>query len=87
MAKMDSVLVARDDSVDRRVVPRAETVEAKFVLVVGESRGTSVVKNWGAIWRIMAGKLSQAAADIYTFVKLPAARAAFMQPMRTLREE
>jgi len=36
---MDSVLVARDDRVDRRVIPRAETVEAEFVLVICERRG------------------------------------------------
>ena len=35
---MDSVLVARDDSVDRRVIPGAETVEAEFVPVVREGR-------------------------------------------------
>ncbi len=35
---MDSVLVAHDDSVDRRVIPRADTVEAKSVLVVREGR-------------------------------------------------
>ena len=37
-AEMDSVLVTRDDSVDRRVVPGADTVEAKLVLVYEGSR-------------------------------------------------
>jgi hypothetical protein len=37
-AEMNSVLVARDDGIDRRVIPSAETFEAKFVPVVRESR-------------------------------------------------
>src|SRR5215831_8728441 len=38
-AEVDSVVVARDDGVDGRVLPGAETVEAKFVSVIGERRG------------------------------------------------
>src|SRR3954462_12535171 len=37
-AEVDSVLVTRDDSVLRRVLPGAETVEAKFVFVISNSR-------------------------------------------------
>jgi hypothetical protein len=52
-AEVDSVLVAGDDGVDRRVIPRAETLEAKYVPVIREGRRQVVVKNWGAIWRII----------------------------------
>src|SRR5262245_10026512 len=37
-AEVDSVLVTCDDSVHRRVLPSAETVEAKFILVIGQRR-------------------------------------------------
>lgn len=56
-AKVNPLLIPRDDRVDRWVLPGAQTLEAKFVLVVGRVDGRSVVKNWGAIWRIMALRL------------------------------
>ena len=37
-AEMDPVLVARDNRVNRRVIRSADTVEAKFVLVIREGR-------------------------------------------------
>jgi len=37
-AEVDSMLVARDDGVDRRVIPGAETLEAKCVSVIREGR-------------------------------------------------
>ena len=38
-AEMNRVLVARNDGVDWRILPRAPTFEAKLVLVIGESGG------------------------------------------------
>ena len=61
-AKVNPVLIPRDDRVDRWVLPCAQTIEAKFVLVVGESRRQVGVKNWGAIWRIMAAQRYHAVA-------------------------
>ena len=52
-AEMNSVLVARDDGIDRRVTPSAETFEAKFLRGYASVARRSVVKNWGAIWRII----------------------------------
>jgi hypothetical protein len=47
--KVHAVLVARDDGVDRRVIPSADTVEAKFVLVIREGgshfRGEELGRN------------------------------------------
>ena len=36
---MNRVLVARNDGIDWRILPRAQTFEAKLVLVIGESGG------------------------------------------------
>src|SRR5262245_48626597 len=33
--EVDSLVITRDDGVNRRILPRAETVKPKFVLVVG----------------------------------------------------
>jgi hypothetical protein len=57
-AEVDSVRVTRDDGVGRRIVPRAEAVEAKLVLVIRERRMQVPVKNCGAIWRIIALNIS-----------------------------
>jgi len=38
-AEMNRMLVALNDGINRRVLPRAQTLEAKLVLVIGESSG------------------------------------------------
>ena len=35
-AKVNRVLIARYDGVNRRILPRSQTLEAKLVLVIGE---------------------------------------------------
>jgi hypothetical protein len=52
-AEMNSVLVARDDGVDRRVMPRAQTFKPKLVPVIRESgsqvRGEELRRSGGSL--------------------------------------
>ena len=48
--EVDRVLIAPNDGVDRRILPRTQTFEAKRVFVIEASvAGMSVVKNCCAI--------------------------------------
>jgi len=45
--KMNHLLVAGHDGVDRRILPRPQTCEAKLACVIGSVAGMSMVKNTG----------------------------------------
>jgi hypothetical protein len=55
--EVNSVLVPRDDGIDRRLLPGAETLEAKLVSVIREGRRQVRREELGRDWRIISSTL------------------------------